>query len=329
MTDPGISCSTNGPETETDDPIGKRDTTNDPKRPQFGNRRLMDKDKVFEHNAWDNVDWDDDLLEEARRKVAVNSETLMDKEKRERLERDAADQWDVFYGIHDNRFFKDRNWLFTEFPELGQEPYEVNSETESSSRVSILEVGCGAGNTVFPILATNPSQSLFVYCCDFSQVAVDIVKNHEAYDQNRCHAFRWDLTNVDAEVPVIDDSVDFITMLFVLSAIDPAHFPAVIQRLARLLKPGGKILFRDYGRYDMAQLRFKPGSAISENFYARGDGTRVYFFTQEEAHNLFLEAGLIEDFNQCDKRLQVNRGRQIKMYRVWLQCKFRKPHVNH
>jgi hypothetical protein len=51
----------------------------------------------------------------------------------------------------------------------------------------------------------------------------------------------------------------------------------------------------------------------------------LVFFPTEEFRNMFEKAGLEEVQNLIDRRLQVNRGRQIKMYRVWIQCKYRKP----
>ncbi|XP_077351550.1 tRNA N(3)-cytidine methyltransferase METTL2 isoform X2 [Festucalex cinctus] len=265
----------------------------------------------------------------------------------------ANEYWNDFYTIHENRFFKDRHWLFTEFPELApaclhdQRSHPDDSGNHHSPQFSldasgdvtrlnptdfpgssatyrILEVGCGVGNTVFPILKTNNDPGLFVYCCDFSSTAVELVKANPEYDARRCFPFVHDLSDDGAAYPIPDGSLDVVVLIFVLSALHPDKMRASVGRLARLLKPGGVMLLRDYGRYDMAQLRFKKGRCLSENFYVRGDGTRVYFFTQDELHDIFTEAGLGKMENLVDRRLQVNRGKQLTMYRVWIQCKYRR-----
>lgn len=39
------------------------------------------------------------------------------------------------------------------------------------------------------------------------------------------------------------------------------------------------MLVRDYGLYDHAMLRFKPGHKLSDNLYVRQDNTRAYYFS--------------------------------------------------
>jgi tRNAThr (cytosine32-N3)-methyltransferase len=195
----------------------------------------------------------------------------------------------------------------------------------------VFEVGCGAGNTMFPLLEQSQNPDLFVYAADFSSTAVQVVQNNPDYDTTRSQAFVWDLASPDLPEAIAPGSLDIIVMIFVFSALAPEQWAQAIKNLDRLLKPGGLVLFRDYGRHDLAQLRFKEKRLLKENFYIRGDGTRVYFFTTQELEILFgqaTEQGSSAVFkieqNAVDRRLLVNRSRKLKMYRVWLQGKFRK-----
>ncbi|XP_076674270.1 methyltransferase-like protein [Andrena cerasifolii] len=325
-------------------PEVKRDGSRE-KRSQFGNRTLGSNDNVFQHNTWDNVTWDEEQQKLAQQKVNENSIVTLPDEKICEYDREANKYWDKFYGVHENKFFKDRHWLLTEFPELAVDTVKRNikqrlrsvSESEdesnteghfkildlpSTTECKILEIGCGVGNTVFPLLLYNTDPNLFVYCCDFSVKAIDILKQNPAYDTTRCKAFVLDVAEEEWETPFEPQSLDIVVLIFVLSAIHPDKMKHVIQQIHKYLKPGGLVLFRDYGRYDLAQLRFKKGRCLAENFYARGDGTRVYFFTQEGVRTLF--SNFTEEQSLVDNRLQVNRGKQIKMYRVWIQGKYRK-----
>jgi tRNAThr (cytosine32-N3)-methyltransferase len=175
------------------------------------------------------------------------------------------------------------------------------------------------------------------------------MRQHENYDGKRMQADVWDVAGTDLPPGLTEGSTDVVIMIFVFSALAPPQWEQAVRNVYKILKPGGCVLFRDYGRGDLAQVRFKKGRWMEENFYVRGDGTRVYFFEKEELRQIWTGLGLglgldttdkgdektpdqtvesshfeIEDLG-VDKRLLVNRQRKLKMYRCWLQGKFRKP----
>ena len=87
---------------------------------------------------------------------------------------------------------------------------------------------------------------------------------HPLYANGRCKAFVCDISQKDwsANVPFEPASLDCVILLFVLSALDPKDMTGVVENIKKYLKPGGMVFFRDYGRYDLAQLRFKSGKCL-------------------------------------------------------------------
>lgn len=314
---PSLESRLAGEISEADSRIGKDDPFT------FGQRFLKDEDEVFKHNAWDQIEWGQEQIDEAQEKINKQYENPVSDFDKNVYNSKPEKFWDIFYKNHKENFFKDRKWLQIEFPLL----YEVSSK-QYQKPVKILEIGCGAGNTLFPILRQNENQNLEIIGADYSKHAVELVRNSEYFNEKYASAYVWDLANAQGALPgnIAEHSVDIVVMIFVYSALAPDQWAQAVDNLRKVLKPGGKVLFRDYGRYDLAQVRFKKGRLLDNNFYIRGDGTRVYFFTEEELREQFVSKGrMIEEKIASDRRLLVNRKKQLKMYRIWLQAVFTIP----
>lgn len=214
--------------------------------------------KSISSSKRDDVEWDEEQEAQAKQKVQANSSLKPPEELIDKYENEADKYWDSFYDVHTNRFFKDRHWLFTEFPELAlgengtendsknggenvskeegnvsekgegnvsENEEEIVSKKDEGNppdpRVRIFEVGCGVGNTIFPILQYSKRKDIFVYGCDFSSKAIEILKETKEYDPERCEGFVLDATTENWEVPFEENSIDIMVLIFVLSAIHP------------------------------------------------------------------------------------------------------------
>ena len=141
--------------------------------------------------------------------------------------------------MHNDNFFKDRHYLHTVFPSLieSTDPTSSSSEISSQSPIHLLEVGCGCGNAVWPLLELNPR--LHVTAIDFAKSAIEIVKKHPKYiSENTKVGMSSDATTDTTDttaarikafvcnlvvdpLPVGLGMQQFVLCMFVLSAIDP------------------------------------------------------------------------------------------------------------
>lgn len=105
------------------------------------------------------------------------------------------------------------------------------------------------------------------------------------------------------------------------------------------------VLIRDYGINDHSMIRFEPGHKLADNFYARQDGTRTFFFTLDYLDKLFT-GPVVKDSQSLDNdhdnkqetstpttlfersvneyvfRETVNIKENLRVPRVFIQSKF-------
>ncbi|NXT00858.1 METL6 protein, partial [Jacana jacana] len=162
--------------------------------------------------------------EEAER--LAKDQVLVSEFKQLKLEKEAQKNWDLFYKRNSTNFFKDRHWTTREFEELKA------CREFADQKLTILEAGCGVGNCLFPLLEKD--LNIFAYACDFSPRAVEYVKKNALYSTERCKVFQCDLTKDDLLEHIPADSVDVVTLIFVLSAIHPDKMHLVLKNIYKV-----------------------------------------------------------------------------------------------
>uniref|UniRef100_A0A0M3HV49 tRNA N(3)-methylcytidine methyltransferase n=1 Tax=Ascaris lumbricoides TaxID=6252 RepID=A0A0M3HV49_ASCLU len=170
-------------------------------------------------------------------------------------------------------------------------------------------------------------------CC---QVSSDIVNPDLAErivsDQERSSFSNHDLEHPTSSDTQIPDSMctkligfaaaDLTTLIFVLSSIHPEKQAIAIRNLTKLVKKGGTVIVRDYGINDYAMLRFGRGAKLAERFYARQDGTRVFYFRLEELEEIFISEGYRIERSEYLFRKTVNHEKNLCVNRVFVQAVF-------
>mmetsp|Transcript_12779 Transcript_12779/g.29894 ORF Transcript_12779/g.29894 Transcript_12779/m.29894 type:complete len:345 (-) Transcript_12779:47-1081(-) len=257
-------------------------------------------------------------------------------------EEEDANAWDQFYANHGNRFFKDRHYFEKAFPEeFPSSPSTKSSSTparnsDDTTPRTLVEIGCGVGNAILPLLDVGDSEGHWdvVHGLDISREAILILRKDPRFvsfnesGSSIRNAFGH-VCDISRELPPPCLGVSNVTtLIFCLSAIDPERHEEAAKHVVDTLKPGGVLVFRDYGRYDEAQMKLGTSRSkrIKENFYRKHDGTKCYYFELEDLQRLFCDLlGMDVMELKYLRRAYDNKATTQIRRRIWVQGRFRKP----
>lgn len=129
--------------------------------------------------SWTELPWDERKAAAARR--VLQEEQALSGQEGGHFDEKSSLYWEQFYTTHNNRFFKPRKYLKARYPEL----VVATEDLKKSHRKKFMEVGCGTGSTLFPLVEVNQRTASqaelsdlapYFYAFDFSAEAVSLVK---------------------------------------------------------------------------------------------------------------------------------------------------------
>lgn len=282
----------------------------------------------------------------------------------ERQMKACADQWDRYYRNNTVNGYKDRHYLTREFTELrerleaarqrlitsggGSSSPTTIAKDAGASVVELIEIGCGVGNAVIPMLEeySDLGSAFVAFGFDISAVAVDLLRAKVAENtliRGRLVAIPHDLAEADLMVPgpLLAHPVALGTIIFVLCSVPVPLQQAFVHRVASLIAVGGTVFVRDYCAGDLAEHRFVAGKRFapsaatsartavpevdtpSPSTYLRSNGTLSHFFTVDSLTRLFLNTQCFQVLDATVMERSVdNRREGLTMSRKFVQARF-------
>lgn len=240
---------------------------------------LEDDDDILNNPelVWADVKWTKEHEEEALERLkAQSTSTSSIATNAKHYKEKAGKYWNEFYKNNKDHFYKDRHYIHIVFPELNIDYYNEVLLKKNIKHPLLLEVGCGVGNSIFPLLDVNIH--LNGLAIDFAKSGVNIMNenkfkydkikekelaenfenntlNRNDYDETLYHQFyssrlRGEYCNIiEDPIPLRpNEQCDFILCMFVLSAISIENQQNVFKKLFNACKPGGFLFIRDYAR---------------------------------------------------------------------------------
>jgi len=151
----------------------------------------------------------------------------------------------------------------------------------------VLELGCGNGKNLPGMI----EKGWDITAMDCSMKALHLCRP-VIHDAGRLNLVAGDAVYL----PFRSSAMDAVFSMHIAGHLSETVRPKFAGEILRVLKPGGQVIFRDFGSAD---FRYGKGKMIETGTFLRGNGSFTHYFTKEEVISLFSSFNCISIDDHC------------------------------